>query len=160
MYKCKPFTPTRRTRFVCASPSFMVRWQLILSTSVRVSVLIVGHGYPCEAALGLFSLSGQTTHHKDSWSHEAAIFGFGLQSLWNLTGTPAAGLPRCLSRVIFAVPHTLYPATFTYIIEILSNNVSCSLMWPGSNVNILVLRGTLARRLWCEVKTAVTNIHI
>ena len=35
-----------------------------------------------------------------SWSLEAAKFGFWLfQSLWNLTGTSAAALPRCLSNI-------------------------------------------------------------
>ena len=41
--------------------------------------------------LGLYSLSGKTSYGKISWSLEAARFGFRLfQSLWNLTGTPAA----------------------------------------------------------------------
>ena len=47
--------------------------------------------------LGLYSLSGKTSYRKISWSLEAAIFGFQhVQSLWNLTGTSAAMLPRCL----------------------------------------------------------------
>ena len=49
--------------------------------------------------LGLYSLSGKTFYGKISWSLEAARFGFRLfQSLWNLTGTSAAALPRCLSN--------------------------------------------------------------
>ena len=50
--------------------------------------------------LGLYSLSGRTSYRKISWSLEAARFGFKLfQSLWHLTGTSAAQLPRCLSNV-------------------------------------------------------------
>ena len=50
------------------------------------------------ARLGLYSLSGKTSYRKISWSLEAARFEFRLfQSLWNLTGTSAAALPRCLS---------------------------------------------------------------
>ena len=48
---------------------------------------------------GLYSLSGKTSYRKISWSLEAARFGFKLfQSLWNLAGTSAALLPRCLSH--------------------------------------------------------------
>ena len=48
---------------------------------------------------GLYSLSGKTSYRKISWSLEAAWFGFKLfQSLWNLAGTSAALLPRCLSN--------------------------------------------------------------
>ena len=48
---------------------------------------------------GLYSLSGKTSYRKISWSLEAARFGFKLfQSLWNLAGTSAALLPRCLSN--------------------------------------------------------------
>ena len=49
---------------------------------------------------GLYSLSGKTSHGKISRSLEAVRFGFKLfQSLWNLVGTLAALLPRCLSNV-------------------------------------------------------------
>ena len=49
--------------------------------------------------LGLCSLSGKTSYRKIAWSIEAARFGFRhIQSLWNLTGTSAAVLPRCLSN--------------------------------------------------------------
>ena len=44
------------------------------------------------------SLSGRTSYRKISWSLEVSRFGFKLfQLLWNLTGTSAAALPRCLS---------------------------------------------------------------
>ena len=47
--------------------------------------------------LGLYSQSGRTSYGKISRSLEAARFGFKLvPSLWNLTGTSAAPLPRCL----------------------------------------------------------------
>ena len=49
---------------------------------------------------GLYSLSGRTSYRKISWSLEAARFTFRLfQSLWNVTGTSAAALPRCLSNL-------------------------------------------------------------
>ena len=48
---------------------------------------------------GLYSLSVKTSYRKISWSLEAVRFGFGLfTSLWNLAGTSAAALPRCLSN--------------------------------------------------------------
>ena len=54
---------------------------------------------------GLYSLSGKTSYRKISWSLEAARFGFRLfQSLWNLAGTSAAALPRCLSNVRAILP--------------------------------------------------------
>ena len=44
---------------------------------------------------GLYSLSGKTSYRNISWSLEAARFGLRFfPSLWNLTGTWAAALPR------------------------------------------------------------------
>ena len=60
--------------------------------------------------LGFYSLSGKTSYRKISWSLEAARFGFKLfQSLWNLAGTSAALLPRCLSnfRAIRPLQHPI-----------------------------------------------------
>ena len=60
--------------------------------------------------LGLYSLSRKTSYSKISWSFETARFGFKLfQSLWNLAGTSAALLPRCLSnfRVIRPLQHPI-----------------------------------------------------
>ena len=60
--------------------------------------------------LGLYSLSGQTSYCKISWSLEARIFRFRLQqSLWNLTATSTVALPRCLSnfRVIRSLQHQM-----------------------------------------------------
>ena len=60
--------------------------------------------------LGLYSLSGKTSYRKISWSLEAARFGFKLfQSLWNLAGTSAALLPRCLPnfRAIRLLQHSI-----------------------------------------------------
>ena len=60
--------------------------------------------------LGLYSLSGKTSYRNISWSLEAARFGFKLfQSLWNLAGTSAALLPRCLSnyRAIRPLQHPI-----------------------------------------------------
>ena len=47
--------------------------------------------------LGLYSLSGKTSYRKISWSIEAARLDVAMVvSLWNLTGTSAAALPRYL----------------------------------------------------------------
>ena len=47
--------------------------------------------------LGPVSIPDKTSYCKISWSLEAARFIFKIaQSLWNLTGTSAAVLPRCL----------------------------------------------------------------
>ena len=59
---------------------------------------------------GLYSLSRKTSYRKISWSLEAARFRFKLfQSLWNLAGTSAALLPRCLSnfRAIRPLQHPI-----------------------------------------------------
>ena len=63
-----------------------------------------------DSILSLFSLSGNTSYRKISWSLEAARFGFKLfQSLWNLASTSAALLPRCLSnfRAIRPLQHPI-----------------------------------------------------
>ena len=60
--------------------------------------------------LGLYSLSGETSYRKISWSLEAARFGSKLfQSLWNLAGTSATLLPMCLSnfRAIRPLQHPI-----------------------------------------------------
>ena len=50
------------------------------------------------AKQGLYLLSRRTSYSKILWSLEAVRFRFKLfQSLWNLTGTSVAPLPRCLS---------------------------------------------------------------
>ena len=47
--------------------------------------------------LGLYSLSGKTSYHQISWSLEAARLDFAMVvSLWNLTGTSVAAVPRYL----------------------------------------------------------------
>ena len=47
--------------------------------------------------LGLYSLSGKTSYRQISWSLEAARLDVAMVvSLWNLTGTSAASLPRYL----------------------------------------------------------------
>ena len=64
----------------------------------------------CDQLQGLYSLSGKTSYRKISWSLEAARFGSKLfQSLWNLAGTSAAMLPRCLSnfRAIRPLQHPI-----------------------------------------------------
>ena len=71
---------------------------------------IFRENYASARPLGLYSLSGKTSYRKISWSLEAARFGFKLfQSLWNLAGTSAALLPRCLSnfRAIRPLQHPI-----------------------------------------------------
>ena len=50
-----------------------------------------------EVIHGLYSLSGKTSYRQISWSLEAARLDVAMVvSLWNLTGTSAASLPRYL----------------------------------------------------------------
>ena len=68
-------------------------------TSSRVVLICNAISLTRHHSQGLYSLSGRTSYHKISWSLEATRFGCRLfQSLWNLTGTSAAVLPRCLSN--------------------------------------------------------------
>ena len=54
----------------------------------------------CQPFQCLYSLSGRTSYGKISRSLEAARFVFKLvPSLWNLTSTSAAPLPRCLLNI-------------------------------------------------------------
>ena len=86
-------------------------WQIVL-------ILITGEwikGFLFDRVMmsstkGLYSLSCKTSYRKISWSLEAARFRFKLfQSLWNLAGTSAAALPRCLSnfRAILLLQHPI-----------------------------------------------------
>ena len=76
----------------------------------RFNILTIKHVWKLHISQGLYSLSGKTSYRKISWSLEAARFGFKLfQSLWNLAGTSAALLPRCLSnfRAIRPLQHPI-----------------------------------------------------
>ena len=54
-------------------------------------------GKRMHSTLGLYSLSGKTSYCQISWSLEAARLDVAMVvSLWNLTGTSAAALPRYL----------------------------------------------------------------
>ena len=78
---------------------------IIVSCTSSMTMLSVSH-----LILGLYSLSGKTSYRKISWSLEAARFWFKLfQSLWNLAGTSATLLPRCLSnfRAIRPLQHPI-----------------------------------------------------
>ena len=65
---------------------------------------VIGSAWQAELLLechhhtqGLYSLSRRTSYPKISWSLEAARLDVIMMvSLWNLTGTSAAALPRCL----------------------------------------------------------------
>ena len=77
---------------------------------MHVYTCVLVNVYIHSAILGLYSLSGKTSYRKISWSLEAAGFGFKLfKSLWNLAGTSAALLPRCLSncRAIRPLQHPI-----------------------------------------------------
>ena len=91
----------------CLNKRFLYIIRLQLPPDAVPPMLHVMRSFP---DLGLYSLSGKTSHRKISWSLEAARFGFKLvQSLWNLAGTSAALLPRCLSnfRAIRPLQHTI-----------------------------------------------------
>ena len=84
---------------------YMIRVHPWCNTSCKIQSMVL-HELP----LGLHSLSGKTSYRKITWSLEAARFGFKLiQSLWNLAGTSAALLPRCLSnfRAIRPLQHPI-----------------------------------------------------
>ena len=58
---------------------------------------------------GPISISDETSHRKISWSLEAARWiVWVITSLWNLTGTPAAVLPMCLSNFKAIVQYSKY----------------------------------------------------
>ena len=96
----------------CQMGSFKV-WQASNSNATEINMCYVDCNVLSrfdKSPLGLYSLSGKTSYRKISWSLEAARFGFKLfQSLWNLTGTSAALLPRCLSnfRTIRPLQHPI-----------------------------------------------------
>ena len=73
----------------------------LIETAPRNPVMSVFNSFTYRLLVtqGLYSLSRWTSHRKILWSLWAARFGFRLfQSLWNLIGTSAAVLPRCLSN--------------------------------------------------------------
>ena len=100
------------TYFQKAESSKSKRFMVIPYRSVPLLLLLCTYKLASDyvTTLGLYSLSGKTSYRKISWSLEAARFGFKLfQSLWNLTGTSAALLPRCLSnfRAIRPMQHPI-----------------------------------------------------
>ena len=82
-----------KTVCLCNSNSmFMVEFRYL-----KEDLYILKRHQVCQ---GLYSLSGLTSYRKIPWIVEAARFGFALfQSLWNLTGTSAAGLTSYLWNV-------------------------------------------------------------
>ena len=57
------------------------------------------YGAQSHLTQGFYSLSGKTSYRQISWSLEAARLDVAMAvSLWNLTGTSAAALPRYLSN--------------------------------------------------------------
>ena len=57
------------------------------------------YGAQSHLSQGFYSLSGKTSYRQISWSLEAARLDVAMAvSLWNLTGTSAAALPRYLSN--------------------------------------------------------------
>ena len=103
-----------------ASYCFLCHIRAILKTSRKsvllFSILMITTGTPRPQRTNnktiqrLYSLSGKTSYRKISWSLEAARFGSKLfQSLWNLAGTSAALLPRCLPnfRAIQPLQHPI-----------------------------------------------------
>ena len=66
----------------------------------HIYVYICFIGYDITAPLGLCSLSWRTSYRKISWSLEATRLNASMfVSIWNVTGTSAARLARCLSNV-------------------------------------------------------------
>ena len=104
-------------------------------------LLILFH-QPPGTPQALYSPSCKTSYRKISWSLEAARFVFKLfQSLWNLAGTSAAALPRCLSnfRAILPLEHqisrlrdfTRFDGKTSYrLVNRRPESNCCSLSWP------------------------------
>ena len=92
-------------------PRWLLRWWFNrLVTETITTRARVHPGWYTACCLGLYSLSGKTSYRKISWCLEVARFGFNIfQSLWNLAGTSAALLPRCLSnfRAIRPLQHPI-----------------------------------------------------
>ena len=72
-------------------------WYEIVSTSGHIPCAALP--VDCPELQGPISISDKLSYCKISQSLEAARFVFRIVwSLWNLTGTSAAGLPKCLSN--------------------------------------------------------------
>ena len=113
-YPCHYTYTMRHSAFGCRqqqirSRQIKARRRCIFSNYITIARCeLESHYYT--AVLGLYSLSGKTSYRKILWSLEAARFGFKLfQSLWNLAGTSATLLPRCLSnfRAIRPLQHPI-----------------------------------------------------
>ena len=77
-----------------------------VSVGISISLFLKVTRY--NTTLGLYSLSGKTSYRKISRSLVKSRFRL-FQSLWNLAGTSAALLPRCLSnfRAIRPLQHPI-----------------------------------------------------
>ena len=87
--------------FRCGFICWTLSWRFLLA----VSLMTKSWKYSLCAAIhpwwsqGLYSLSGKMSYHKISRSFEAARFGFSHhQTLWQLAGSSAVGLSRCMSN--------------------------------------------------------------
>ena len=82
----------RSLKYILVLLGFVLSWQYY-------RVFYAVYNSPTCSWQGLYSLSRKASYRKISWSLEVARFRFRLfQLLWNLTGTSAATLPRCLSN--------------------------------------------------------------
>ena len=89
------------------------------------------------AILGLYSQRGKTSYRKISWSLEAVRFGFKLfQSLWNLAGTSAALLPRCLSNFI-AIRPLQHPISRLRDFMRFGGKTSYRLVYRGPEIHVI-----------------------
>ena len=111
---------------------------------------------------GLYSLSGKTSYRKISRSLEAARFEFKLfQSLWNLAGTSAALLPRCLSN-FRAIRPLQHPISRLRVFTRFGGKTSYRLVnrGPGRSMcglwGAIVWEGTRVRR-YCYTSTVDKN---
>ena len=79
--------------YQCAHSKNVIKY-LSKGINKGVYLILVSTLYP-----GTLFTKQSASYRKISWKLEAARFGFRLlQSLWNLTDTSAAALPRCLSN--------------------------------------------------------------
>ena len=108
--------------------------------------------------LGLYSLSGKMSYRKISWSLEAARFGFKLfQSLWNLAGTSAALLPRCLSN-FRAIRPLQHPISRLRDFARFGGKTSYRLVNRGPGASNQIARTETANGLWPSVDD--DSVHV
>ena len=92
----------------CASGAGRLTLVNMFINSVRDKVVHTQVHVAHPSYLGLHPVSGRMSYRKIAWSLEAGRFEFGVfKWLWNLRGTSAVALPRCLSSFRATIQHPI-----------------------------------------------------